>query len=240
MTPFDRNTQFTLSGRSVGFSAVDFWEWYGANYLDGSVRGSLAEFIIMQALDIRQDRRSWAAYDLDYHGFRIEIKSTSLFTSKHGKDVRQYVGNQRLTFSIEPKHVHVAGGDWSTRQRNSDLYIFALLTSPDANLLDAWQFYVIRTATLDELFPEQKTISLSVMKEPQFQSCSFDTLADCVKKIVYGDIPMETKKDTVTVHSDKEKLELQRLIACYQRADDNDRKNVWAYLQKYENEPNRT
>lgn len=237
MTPFDRNTAFTIAGHPAGFGAIDFWEWYGANYLDGSVRGSIAEFIIMQALDVRQDRHSWGAYDLDYHGYRIEVKSTSLFTSKHGKDVRQYVGNQRLVFSIEPHHVHTSGGDWTSRKRNSDLYIFALLSSPDANNLDAWEFYVVSTDTLDRLYPEQKTLSLSSLQKPDVLHSCFIGLRDCVNKILYGDTAMETKKETVTVHGEKEKQELQRLIALYQRASDEDRKNVLAQLSKYENEP---
>ncbi len=239
MTPIDRHTKFRLSGKELNYGAVDFWEWYASNSLDGSMRGSLAEFIIMQALCIRQNRQSWDAFDLNYNGYQIEVKSTSLFTSKHGREIRNTVGNQRLTFSIEPKHVHIVGGDWTTRKRNSDLYIFALLSSPDAYLLDAWDFHIVKTSTLDQLYPEQKTISLSVMQEPNFVHCGFNELSDCVNKVIYGDSVMENKKDTVTVHGEKEKSELQRLIALYQRANDEDRRNVMAQLQKYENEPNR-
>ncbi len=236
---FSRNTQFILSGQSAGFDAVDFWEWHGANCLDGSIRGSIAEFVIMKALGIKQERKAWAAYDLDFHGYRIEVKSTSLFTLKHGKDVRQYTGNQRLTFSIEPKHVHQIGGDWTSRNRNSDLYIFALLTSPDASLLDAWDFYAVPTSVLDDMFPEYKTISITSIENAGFQKCGYSSLLQTVNQLLFGGSAMyEKQTSTVRVGSEKEKEELQRLIACYQAANSSDRKSVWVSLEKYLNKPN--
>ena len=236
---FDRHTQFMLSGQSAGFDAVDFWEWHGTNCLDGSIRGSIAEFVVMKALGIKQDRKAWAAYDLDFHGYCIEVKSTSLFTMKHGKDVRQYTGNQRLTFSIEPKHIHQIGGEWTSRNRNSDLYVFALLTSPDASLLDAWDFYAVPTSVLDDTFPEQKTISISAIENAGFQKCGYSSLLDGVNKLLLGGSSMSGKQDaTVRVGSEDEKRELQRLIACYQAANSHDRESVWVSLKKYLNEPN--
>lgn len=233
---FDRHTQFILSGNPAGFDAVDFWEWHGANCLDGSIRGSIAEFVVMKALGIKHDRRIWAAYDLDFHGYCIEVKSTSLFTLKHGKDVRQYAGNQRLTFSIEPKHIHQIGGGWTSRNRNSDLYVFALLTSPDASLLDAWDFYAVPTSVLDDKFPEHKTISVTSIESAGFQKCGYASLLQTVNQLLFGGSSMD--KNTVRIRNENEKLELQRLIACYQAANSHDRDSVWVSLGKYLNEPN--
>ena len=235
---FDRHTQFMLSGNPAGFDAVDFWEWNGANCLDGSVRGSLAEFIVMKALGIRQERKAWAAYDIDFYGNRIEVKSTSFFTLKHGKDVRQYVGNQRLTFSIEPKHIHEIGGEWTSRNRNSDLYVFALLTSQNAHLLDAWDFYVVPTSVLDDSFPEQKTISITSIENAGFCKCGYSSLLQTVINLLGDSFMSEKQTSTIHVGSESEKMELQRLIACYQAANPNDRKTVWVSLGKYLNEPN--
>ncbi len=226
-------------GHPAGFDVVDFWEWHGANCLDGSIRGSMAEFVIMKALGIKQERKAWAAYDLDFHGYCIEVKSTSLFTLKHGKDVRQYVGNQRLTFSIEPKHIHQIGGDWTSRNRNSDLYIFALLTSPDASLLDAWEFYAVPTSVLDDMFPEHKTISITSIENAGFQKCGYSSLLQTVNQLLFGGSMMSEKQtSTVRVGSEQEKEELQRLIACYQAANSHDRESVWVSLGKYLNGSN--
>lgn len=234
---FNRNTKFTLSGCPAGFTATDFWEWHGSNSLDGSMRGSLAEFIVMKALGIRQERKSWAAYDIDFNGYRIEVKSVSIFTSKNGKDVRQYTGNQRLTFGIESKHVHLNGGDWTSRQRNSDLYIFALLSSPDASRLDVWDFYAALTSDLDDMFPEQKTISLTAIEKAGFQKYSYDTLLPGVSQLLFGGCSMsDNQYSTVHVGSETEKAELQRLIACYQMADRTDRIAVWNSLSKYQHQ----
>lgn len=232
---FDRHTQFMFSGSPAGFSAVDFWEWNGTNCLDGSIRGSIAEFVVMKALGIQHDRRTWAAYDIDYQGYCIEVKSTSLFTRKHGQDVRQYVGNQRLTFSIEPKHIHQVGGEWTSRNRNSDLYVFALLTSLDAALLDAWDFYAVPTSSLDDMFPEQKTISITSIENAGFPKCGYSTLLQTVNQLLFGGSSMN--KNTVRIGSEDEKMELQRLIACYQAASTADRESVWLSLGKYLNKP---
>ena len=232
--PFDRNTQFISSGSAVGFGAVDFWEWHCENCLDGSIRGSLAEFLIAKALGLEQTRNSWAAYDIDYHGYHIEVKSTSLFTSKHRKSVRDYVGNQRLVFSIEPKHVHISGSEWTSRKRNCDLYIFCLLSSPDAALLDAWTFYVVPTSFLDEHFPDNKTISISSLEKAGFEACPYSALLSRVDEILTGGNTMnEPKKNTITVRNDSEKNDLQRLLSTYQAASPEEKRAVWEILDKH-------
>ena len=47
----------------------------------------------------------------------------------------------------------------------------------------------------------------------------------------------EKQASTIHVGSESEKMELQRLIACYQAANPNDKKTVWVSLGKYLNEP---
>lgn len=231
--PFNRNTQFIISGKPAGFNAVDFWEWHCENCLDGSVRGSLAEFLITKALGLNSKRKSWEPYDIDYNGYLIEVKSTSLFTSKHGKDVREYVGNQRLVFSIEPKHVHVSGGEWTSRKRNSDMYIFCLLSSPDAALLDAWTFYVVPTSFLDEHFPDNKTVSIASLEKSGFEPCSYQGLFSRVNSLLNGGNEMNNQKNIISVKNDSEKIDLQNLLATYQAATPDEKRAVWNILNKH-------
>ena len=98
-------------------------------------------------------------------GKRIEVKSASLFTRKnrHGFQY-EYAINQRITYSIEPKHKHVIGGDWTSRKRNSDIYIFVLISDIDISNLDKWDFYIVPTETINKIFGNQKTLSLSAIK----------------------------------------------------------------------------
>lgn len=236
MHNFDRNTQFHISGASTGFGSIDFWEWFASYSLDGSIRGGMAEFIVMKALGIEDERNIWDSYDLQYRGKRIEIKSASLFTCKnrHGFQY-EYVENQRIVYSIAPKHKHVIGGDWTSRQRNSDIYIFVLISGRDVSDLAKWAFYVLPTESINNLFGSQKTLSLSAIKRntpPQV----YTELREYIDAIIQGGIDMSYDPNTEKATPDdreSQKIELQRLIACYQLASSDDKNVVWAALNKY-------
>ena len=70
----DRWLDFRTLGSPSGFSTVDFWEWYASYSIDSSVRGALAEFLVMKALGIEQRRSHWGKCDLVSGSFSFEIK----------------------------------------------------------------------------------------------------------------------------------------------------------------------
>ena len=236
MYDFNRNTQFHISGTPAGFGSIDFWEWFASYTLDGSIRGGMAEFVIMKALGIENERNIWDAYDLEYQGKRIEVKSASLFTRKnrHGFQY-EYTINQRITYSIEPKHKHVIGGDWTSRKRNSDIYIFVLISDMDISNLDKWDFYIIPTESINKTFGDQKTLSLSAIKRFTPPPKKFVEIRKYIDLIIKGGIDMSYDPNTEKDVPDREaeKIELQRLIACYQVASPDDKNVVWAALNKY-------
>lgn len=79
----DRWLDFRTLGSPSGFSTVDFWEWYASYSIDSSVRGALAEFLVMKALGIEQRRSHWGKCDLVSGSFSFEIKSSAKITCKH-------------------------------------------------------------------------------------------------------------------------------------------------------------
>ncbi len=237
MYDFDRTTQFHISGTPAGFGSIDFWEWYASYTLDGSIRGGMAEFIIMKALGIKHERNIWDSYDLEYKGKRIEIKSASRFTCKnrHGFH-HEYTENRRITYSIEPKHNHVIGGDWTSRKRNSDIYIFTLISDMDISNLAKWEFYIIPTETINKAFGNQKTLSLSAIRRFTPPPKKYSEIRAYIDLIIKGGIDMSYDPNTekaAPADREAEKIELQRLIACYQVASPDDKNVVWAALNKY-------
>lgn len=234
---FDRNTQFHVSGSPAGFGSIDFWEWFASYNLDGSIRGGMAEFVIMKALGIEQERNIWDAFDLEYKNTRIEVKSASLFTCKNRHGLQyEYQENPRITYSIEPKHKHVIGGDWTSRERHSDIYVFALLSDLDVSDLSKWEFYAVPTESINRHFGNQKTLSLSAIKRMGIPKCDYSDLSENIEKIIEGGFIMSYDPNTekaVPADRESEKIELQRLIACYQVASRDDRNVVWAALNKY-------
>ena len=56
------------------------------------------------------------------------------------------------------------------RNREAELYIFAVLTEKDvkkANVLDLdqWNFYIVRTSTLDQYFPKNRKLGMRALKQ---------------------------------------------------------------------------
>jgi len=236
----DRTSHFTYNNLSAGFCAVDFWEWFSSHSLDSATRGGIAEFIVMMSLGQLQERNIWEPFDLVYNGFRLEIKSASLFTCK-SKMQEQYVytPNSRIVFDISPHHRHISGGNWTERKRHSDFYVFCLLKDTDACILENWDFYVAKTADLNSLFNEQKTLSLSAIKQQSFPLCCFGSLKNTIDYLITGGVILENVKPVIELllHRDEDQetfvFELQRLLQCYQLASRDDRNVVWAALNKY-------
>lgn len=163
---------------------IDFWNWGFSDLLSNSLRGIFAEFLVGNALDcLNQSRIEWDAYDLIYRGKKVEVKSAAYVQSWHTDTF------SKISFNIGTKREY----SYTTRKysteikRHADIYIFCLLKQKDIDTLDPlnvshWEFFIVLTKTLNERFPNQKTISLS-------------SLSKIAKPVRYGEI--KTKIDEV-------------------------------------------
>ena len=60
----------------------DFWRWVYSDILNNRNRSIFSEFIVGYALGVLQTpREEWAAYDFDYNGSKIEVKSAAYVQS---------------------------------------------------------------------------------------------------------------------------------------------------------------
>lgn len=147
---------FSYKGKSYNFLLQDFWSWNNSDLLNNALRGKLAEYIIMKALDIEQEfRLERDDYDLNYKGLKIEIKSWAYIQSR---EQRKF---SNIIFWIKPTQAE----KWGDKKRQSDLYIFCLLKHKEASSIDPlkleqWTFYILPTSILDEKVSGQKTITL--------------------------------------------------------------------------------
>lgn len=176
---------FTNDGMYLDFSLSDFWGWYASNTLNGAIRGAIAEYIVAKSLDIdceSEPRQTWDAYDLEYEGIKIEVKSSAFIQSKHNDKY------SRISFSIE-KHSHWNKDErWEHKQRYSDIYVFCLFSTKDRNVadpmcIDQWQFMILPTSTINDKCGDQQSISLMSLLQLNPVICSYDTIKANIDKI---------------------------------------------------------
>lgn len=135
--------------------------------------------------------------NFEFFPCRIEVKSAAYVQAwePHPGTV------PRISFSIAPAKIPDGTGDYrpdAERQRNSDLYVFAIYTADkkEQNIFDMslWRFYVVKTSVLNEKCGEQKTLTLTKLKTLGSAEVSFDELC---KEILdtCDSISAENKKD---------------------------------------------
>jgi hypothetical protein len=155
------------NGEALPLPLADFREWVTSDLMSNIIRGALAEWIVGRALGVTGPRVDWHPYDLLLpNGRSVEVKSSS-----HWQSWPQPKGKTKVSFDIAPKLLldPVLNQYAGTPIRPADLYVFALHSAPDrasANPTDVaqWEFYVVPTARLNEVYPTQKTLGLAALR----------------------------------------------------------------------------
>ena len=184
---------FKVEGKPV-FSVLDFWQFMYSQI--DSLSGELAEFIVAQALGIKRAENSdyWSAYDMSYHGRRIEVKETRYIHPWNKTRVSQV-----RTFSIAPTNNEYWSGtlkmdSGKKLSRQSDVYVFCLNTNQDFDNqdplnLDQWEFYIVPTFRINEYTekinnPDQKKISLGVARRLAGSAVKYNGIRQKVEEAI--------------------------------------------------------
>ena len=177
---------FYLDGKKLPLDVLSFWKWSSSELLGNALRGVLAEFIVASTIDILdKPREEWDAYDLKTKtGLKIEIKSSSYLQSW------EQVELSKIIFGIQPT------SDWDysinkrskEKMRQSDIYIFCVLSHKDKNSVDPldlsqWDFYILETKVLNEKVKTQKTITLSSLLKLNPSKIKYDNLKQEIEYI---------------------------------------------------------
>ena len=182
---------FKVNGENR-FSVLDVWK-YAYSQLPDDI---IAEFLIARALGLEKSENNsyWTAYDMSYRKKRIEVKATVYVHPWNKEKVSQV-----RTFSIAPSK----NAYWldvptpnvnQDLERQSEVYVFCLNANQDINQhdilnIDHWEFYVVPTYVINSYAeqsgnPNQKKISLGVVKSLANGSVSFDGIKDAVDKAI--------------------------------------------------------
>ena len=184
---------FQLKGQEL-CSVLDFWR-YAYGQLEG-LSETLAEFLVARALGIEkaENVNYWTAYDMAYRNKRIEVKATS-YVHPWNTSISKV-----RTFSIEPTNNSYWGNSddgvngEKKLSRQSDVYVFCLNANMDIQNnnplnVDDWIFYVVPTFEINiycmnNSNPEQKKISLNVVKRLAKNGVAFDELKNAVDNAI--------------------------------------------------------
>ncbi len=177
---------FYLDGENLPLDVLSFWKWSSSELLGNALRGVLAEFIVASTIDILdKPREEWDAYDLKTkNGLKIEIKSSSYLQSWDQTEL------SKINFGIQ----ETSDFDYETKKydkqkkRQSDIYIFCVLSHKDKNSVDPlnlsqWDFYILETKILNEKVKAQKTIALSSLLKLNPVKIKYDKLKQEIEHI---------------------------------------------------------
>jgi hypothetical protein len=145
----------------------DFWQWTYSDILINKNREDFGLFLVAHALELtKMPRIDWGLVDLRYRKKKIAVRTSGYIQSWRQK------APKRILFDISPKTgIDAKREDSMTfRNREAEVYIFCVLTEKevakaDVLNLDQWQFYVVRTATLDEIVPTKKKIGIRPLQQ---------------------------------------------------------------------------
>ena len=152
---------FTQNGEPIGLSVADFWSFQFSNILHDP--DEVAEFLVAKALGQTNpyNKDSWTLFDILYRDRRIEVKQTAYYHPFNDPDklssVRRF-GIQQVK-GVDGKHI-----------RQNDIYVFCLLNGENEESawpleISHWEFYIVPTVSINETFGDQKTVSLSRIRE---------------------------------------------------------------------------
>ena len=183
--PLKPETCFTHKNEPTCFSILDFWIWAASDVLNNTLRGIVAEYIVSQATRAQAlVRIEWDSIDITTpEEIKIEVKSAAYLQSWPQKRP------SAISFGIAKKR------PWDpetnqygeTRVRSAHVYVFCLLTPKDGRNvkpldLTQWAFYVLPTSKLDSSLGNQKTVSLSRLKELGARALGYDQIRNAVLK----------------------------------------------------------
>jgi len=176
---------------SKKFSVLEFWSYGFSNLNSNVLRGSLAEFIVENALKSNNQinvRNPWGDYDvLATNGKKIEVKCCSYIQDWDQNEL------SKIGWSgLKAKSLH-----WSSAVNEfprdpadykSDIYVFTLLKhqKPDTlNILDMdqWCFWVMSKDKLKEIAKNGNSVSLKRLEKLNIEPVPFDKLSDEIVKI---------------------------------------------------------
>jgi hypothetical protein len=171
----------SLDGQTVG----DFWRWAYSDVRSNTTRSVFAEYIVGLALGVvNKPRVEWDSVDLRYGDVKVEVKASGYCQSWFQKKPSSILFSIRKAIFWNPATGQYEG----EATRSADVYIFCVHAEREkskANVLDVstWDFYVVSTRILNEVFGMAKSLSLSSVARVAVQ-CKWSGLRAAVDSVL--------------------------------------------------------
>jgi len=173
------------------FSVLEFWRYGFSNLNSNVLRGSLAEFIVENALrESRQIdvRNPWGDSDvIAPNGKKIEVKCCSYI-----QDWDQNDFSKILWSGLKAKTLYwssaVSDFPRSPADYKSDIYVLALFKHQDhatLNILDMdqWCFWVLTKEKIKEVTKNGNSVSLTCLQKWHLESVFFNKIAEVINNL---------------------------------------------------------
>jgi len=143
---------------------MDYWAWAHSDIMGNTERGKIAEYIVAMAMNAhRNTRTEWDSYDiLTEDNIKIEVKSSAYLQTWVQKTYSY------LTFGIRPTQAWNQSNNTyeQTKKRQADVYVFCVVNCKEQDVvnpldLNQWEFHVLSAKKLNNMLPNQKSISLT-------------------------------------------------------------------------------
>lgn len=189
------NEHFSFGQDKLPATVKDFWAWAMSRLIADGPRGDLAEFIVNTALgmDTTIPKKGWGECDIVYNGTRIEIKCSSVLQAWDRDRPSNPVFSISKTYSCDigqdgDRYVYV-GHDDSEPQRRSEIYVFCLFANEDRATadpmaLDQWQFFIVPTQLINEVYPNRRTLTLPGMKKLRAEPHTYSEIKPEIDAII--------------------------------------------------------
>ena len=174
-------------GSLASGALMNFWQWSTSDLVNNSTRGVLAEYIVAIALGIAEGvREPWKAYDLDYNGVKIEVKSAAYLQSWYHAEL------SKIIFPI-PQTVN-----WDSdtnkqskdKKRRANIYVFCVLDHTDKDSLDPlnldqWTFYILPVDRLNRSskFRHAKSIGFKSLLDLNPSKTDFEGMKNAIDRL---------------------------------------------------------
>ena len=177
---------FQVNGHPLSNNLLNFWQWSASDLTGNALRGVLAEFIVASAMGCNAGTRTeWDAFDIRTpEGIKIEVKSAAYIQSWSQEKLSSIQFGIRLT-----QGWNAMTNLYSTQsERQADVYVFCVLAHKDQETieplnLDQWMFYVIATKVLNASLGNQKTITLSRLKQLRPLEVTYGEIHAAIKQV---------------------------------------------------------
>jgi hypothetical protein len=147
-------------------TVLHYWRWAHTYILENVQRGVYAEYLVAAALNVTDEPRvGWAPYDLNFEGYKIEVKSSAYVQAWKQQ------APSKITFGIGAKLASDPELPPETDPRHhADCFVFCVFADTDpvsADVLDAsrWRFYVVPISRLIQFCGTAKTVVENRVKQ---------------------------------------------------------------------------